>query len=203
LIRSRIIIAAMAAAALSLSSTMAQAATSDPGPGFLCGFSSTTDPNTEGGGVQVGEIDGGPLVLVDDDGTTPGNGTLICTIQVGEATHVGTDQAGASAHSIPGGGLVTLPPSLISYESPANVAVYLCTAYLDDAPDPLDDDGDPYLYWNDSNDPTIEGSWSEDPNAACGLAIEAGGDDQSELCLLLFSLLDETPLEPVYTVLCL
>jgi hypothetical protein len=147
-------------------SGVASATTSDPGPGFLCGFSSVTDPNTEGGTTQVGEVDGGPLVLIDDAGA-PGSGTLACTIQVGESTHVGTDQAGASAH---GTGVVVLAPSLISYESPTGVSVYLCTSYIDD-------DGVTVLYWNDSNDPTIQGSWSTDPNAACGLAIEAGGDD--------------------------
>jgi hypothetical protein len=179
LIRSRIIIAGLAAAALTVPSTVAQATTSDPGPGRLCGFASITDPNTEGGGVQTGVVDGGPLVLVDDTGA-PGSGTLVCTIQVGESTHVGTDQAGASAH---GTGVVVLPPAQISYESPTGVSVYLCTEFIDD--DPAPGDTDPTLYWNSSNDPTVEGSWSEDPNAACSLAIEAGGDDSDPVFDLL------------------
>jgi hypothetical protein len=161
--RTRSAFVTVAVIALFLPGTGARGTTSDPGPGFLCGFSSVTDPNTEGGTTQVGEVDGGPLTLVDDSGA-PGSGTLVCTIQVGESTHVGTDQAGASAH---GTGVVTLAPTLISYESPTGVPVFLCTSYIDD-------DGVTVLYWNDSNDPTISGSWSTDPNAACGLAIEAG-----------------------------
>jgi hypothetical protein len=177
LIRKRTIIAALAAAALSLPAT-AHATTNNPFL-FLCGFASITDPNTEGGTTQTGFVYGGPLVLIDDNGPFPidplnpptpdptwtivGSGTLSCIIQVGESTHIGTDQTGASAS---GTGVIVLAPSLISYESPTGVAVYLCTQY--------DDADGTTLYWNDPNDPTVDGAWTTDPNASCGLAIEAG-----------------------------
>jgi hypothetical protein len=155
---------AAAAALVSATGGVSFGTTSDPGPGELCAFASMADPNTEGGGTQVGEVSGGPLALIDDSGA-PGSGTLVCTVQVGESTHAGTDQAGASAH---GTGVVVLLPSLVAYEAPTGTSIYLCTSYIDD-------DSGQTLYWNDSNDPTVEGSWSTDANASCGLVIDVDG----------------------------
>jgi hypothetical protein len=127
----------------------AYATTSDPGPGPACGL------------YDDDYLTGGPMLLEDDSGA-PGSGTLVCTVQVGESTHVGTDIAAASAH---GTGHVYVPPTEVSFDQPRGVTVYVCTAYVDD-------DGVTWLYYNDSNDPTIEGSWSTDSNAACRLTIE-------------------------------
>jgi hypothetical protein len=161
------LLAAVALLALTANTSPALAEDTEPGPGFLCGFASVTDPNTEGGTTQVGEIDGGPIVVTDEG--LPVEGYLLCSIQVGESTHAGTDAAGATTE---GFGVVTLAPSVISYESPAGVPVYLCTEIWVQT-----GRGHVGWFWNDSNDPTVEGSWSLDPNASCGLAIEAGGDD--------------------------
>jgi hypothetical protein len=167
---SRLASALIAAAALTVTpaTRIAQATTSDPGPGVLCDMTSTTDPNTEGGTTQFGEIHAGPLMLVDDSGA-PGSGTLACTVQVGESTHVGTDQAGAAAH---GTGVVVLAPSIISYESPTGVAVYVCTSYIDD-------DGVTVLYWNSNG-----GFWTTSPNAACRQVQTTSGGGGILTCTL-------------------
>jgi hypothetical protein len=140
------------------------AAVVDGPSGLLCGFTSTTDPGTEGGDVQTGEIDAGPLLAVDDTTTppTPQSGTVHCTIQVGGSTHAAPDN-GASA-SASGTGVIVLPATLVSYNSPANVPVYLCTSFTFQ--------GGATIYFNDPNDPTVDGDWTDDPNSNCGLATE-------------------------------
>jgi hypothetical protein len=142
-------------------------ATPSTGSAPVCGMSSNGTPNAEGGTHQVGEVDGQLLTLLD--GVAGLSGTLVCTIQVGEATHAGTDVAGASAYGI---GVITLAPSVISYDVPASVPVFLCTSYVDD-------DGT-VLYWDDSNDPAIDGSWSPSPDAGCTRAAVVGGDGASQ-----------------------
>jgi hypothetical protein len=167
-------IGALAIAALAASSFATIPAHAGPpvdGPsGFLCGFSSVTDPGTEGGNVQTGEIDGGPLIDITAAGTVNAGGTLTCTIQVGFSLHSDPDNgASASATATAGSPVVYLPPTLVSYNSPPNVSVYLCSQYT--RPDGTK------LYWHASDDPTVDGHWTTDPNKPCSLAIEAGGDD--------------------------
>jgi hypothetical protein len=95
------------------------------------------------------------LVAGSSAHANPGSGQLC------ESTHVGTDQAGASTHGDP---VIYSPPSVISYESPSGVSVYLCSEFVWD-------DGR-VEYWDDSNDPTIPGHWTQDENAACTLAVD-------------------------------
>jgi hypothetical protein len=153
--RSRVLAAAVATVTFAVPTGVGQATTYAPGPGVLCSLSSVTDPNAEGGATQFGEVHGGPLALVDDSGA-PGSGTLVCTLQVGEATHVGVDQAGASAHGV---GVVVLPPSTISYALPSDAEVFLCTSFVDDS--------GATLYWDEPASPDVPGSWSADPGASC------------------------------------
>jgi hypothetical protein len=161
----RTVLPALATAALvaTVTAAPARATTSFPGPGALCGLATLTDPNSADP-VQLGVVFGGPLVVLDDSRDVSG-GTLVCTVQVGEATHVGTDHAGAAAS---GTGLVVLPPSLVFFAHPIGLPVYVCTEFLPD-------DGSPTLYWNDSNDPLVSGGWITDPNGACTLAVQVLG----------------------------
>jgi hypothetical protein len=157
--------------ALALAAMMASAVTTGAhaapvtGPdGRKCGFNSVTDPGTEGGDVQTGEINGGPLV---------GTGTLTCTIQVGGAFHDDPDN-GASA-SASGAGVVALPPTLVSYNSPENVPVFLCTSFTT---------ASGTIYWVPGATP-LEGAWTSNAHSLCGLATSAGTDDLEPYELLL------------------
>ena len=135
--------------------------------GFLCGFSSISNPTAEPG-TQTGEIDGGPLVIVDAEGNT-GEGTLTCTIQVNQGTHAGTgvSVSGQSTNSV-----VVIPPSVVSYQAGEEDVVFLCTEFDPGAPG-----GNDSLYFHSSNDPAVEGHWSLDPTSACAQATSAGGGD--------------------------
>ncbi len=134
--------------------------------GFLCGFTSVTNPNAEAN-TQTGEIDGGPLIVTDAAGN-PTGGTLTCTIQVGANNlHSSPDAPGGkvSAH---GDGVVVIPPSVVSYTAAPEQNVYLCTQFTYD--------NGRTVYWHADNDddPTTDtGHWTEDPNKECGLAISA------------------------------
>ena len=136
--------------------------------GNLCGFTSVTDPGTEGGDVQTGELNAGPLFAIDDAAVPPApqSGTVHCTIQVGGGTHDAPDNGAAASAS--GTGVIVLPPTLVSYNSPANVPVYLCTSFTY-ANGPGTED-DVTIYWADSNDPTVEGHWTTNASRSCGLA---------------------------------
>ncbi len=149
----KFVMAALVAAAAVAPYSPASAGPPAPGPGgLLCGFISTTDPGTEDGSVQTGEMDGGPVF---------GTGTLTCTIQVGAELH-----SGPNAVSVSGSGTVVtvVPPTVISYNSPPNVAVYLCVSWTDQ-------NGTVYFH-EDPADPT-NGHWTADPNKPCSLAISA------------------------------
>jgi hypothetical protein len=137
-----------------------------PPAGQRCGHSSASDPGTEGGDVQSGEVHGGPMVVHDGHGN-PGQGTMHCNTQTGGGRHSDPDN-GASA-SASGTGVIVLPPTLISYNAPPGVPVYLCTSFTYA--------NGQTLYWDDSNDPAVSGRWTTDPNADCALTIEAGTGD--------------------------
>jgi hypothetical protein len=172
---------ALGAVVSSFGTVTAHAAVVDGPSGLLCGFSSVTDPGTEGGDVQTGELDAGPLLAVDN-ATPPAaqTGTVKCTIQVGGATHAAPDN-GASA-SASGTGVIVLPATLVSYNSPANVPVYLCTQFTYS--------NGTTIYFDDSNDPAVEGDWTDDPNSDCGLATSAGTDDGDPIFDPIFSALN-------------
>jgi hypothetical protein len=124
-------VAVLAAVAGSLSVvTQASATPPPPGPaeGRRCSFSSVTEPAGEPE-AQVGQINAGPLAA-----TAAGASIQItCTIQVGalNSTHAGADAdsvtstVGTQVASIPG--TEDDQPPTISYISPENVPVFLCT----------------------------------------------------------------------------
>jgi hypothetical protein len=172
---------ALGAVVSSFGTVTAHAAETTGPSGLLCGFSSVTDPGTEGGDVQTGELDAGPLLAIDDAATPPAaqTGTVKCTIQVGGGTHDAPDN-GASA-SASGTGVIVLPATLVSYNSPANVPVYLCTQFTYS--------NGTTVYWADSNDPTVDGHWDTSATVACGLATEAGTEDADPVGELLDSVL--------------
>ena len=126
---------------------------------LLCGFTSATDPNPEAPeNTQTGELDGGPITQ---------NGTITCTIQVGNAgLHTDPDN-GAKASATGTNGVTTLNPTLVSYTSPPNTNVYLCDQFTD---------ASNVTYVFDD----VDGAWEAaagNTTAACRLAISAGTDD--------------------------
>ena len=141
-------------------------ATPDPGFGQLCGFTSLTDPLGEG--AQTGEVDGGPLFLSDDtDLLASYSGRLVCTIQVDAPTHAGADACSVTG-AVLGNPVFAAGTCTYSYGTGSNV--YLCTQ--------VDIDGGPTLYFDDSNDPLTDGSWSTDPwSARCMLATSFSTGD--------------------------
>ena len=130
----------------------AHAAVSDPF-GSGCQFTGTEDPTAETGTV-TGVLSGGPLILVNDDNSGVGSGTLTCRLQVNEPTHTGTGPA-VSGH---GTGVVSAGPSEASFTASETDNVYLCMEFTDDST------GVTY-YWDDST-----GTWTTDPDGPCGLA---------------------------------
>jgi hypothetical protein len=135
--------------------------------GVLCWFASLTDPSAEAG-TQTGEITAGPAVI-DDRATPPGvhSGHFVCTIQVGAAngTHAGADAAVVTG---PESTAVIAAGGTVTYNAPYYEPVWLCTEIVVDGQS---------LYFDDPNDPTVNGSFSTSSSAACGLAIDEGTDD--------------------------
>jgi hypothetical protein len=136
----------------------ALAKTSDAGPGLICQFASVKDPTAEAG-TQSGQLSGGPLVLVKDDLSGPGTGTLTCRVQINTLDHTGSGPS-VSGHAT---GLVSAGPAVINYVAADADNVYLCGEFTDDA------DGTTY-YWDDDNS-----EWSTSASVPCGLA-EGSGD---------------------------
>ena len=160
-------IAAVAAVTI-LSGLTGTASAGEPvdGPsGVLCGFSSISNPQAEVG-TQTGELDGGPLELINEETGALETATLTCTIQVNSAIHNGTSNDAVSA-SASGTGVVVLPPTVVSYQAGAADPVYLCSQ--------ITFSGGVTLYWHSSDDPTVEGHWSVDATSTCSLAISADG----------------------------
>ena len=150
---------------------------SAPAPyGFLCGFSSVSDPQVEGS--QTGEVDGGPLVLGDAyDPAVFYTGSITCTIQVNQSTHAGADACAVTGPTTPVAGEVA---GTCTYASATGDNVYLCTE--------VDIVNGPTLYWDSVND-----VWSTEPNVGCSLdiTVEPGeeGGPIHELELLIDSII--------------
>ena len=144
-------LALLLAAPLALGGAPAHAATPDP-TGPLCGFSSLTWP---GGDWQYGEVDGGPLALVDPD--DPGAvvfGSVTCTLQT-DSLHGTTsnDLASLTGSTTPG---VAAVAGTLAYEAEPGVFLYLCTQ--------VNVVGGPTLYWDED---WSGGSWSTSSDARC------------------------------------
>lgn len=142
--------------------------------GFLCGFTSVTDPQVEGS--QTGEMDGGPLFATDDSGV-PVAGTidLFCTIQVGtNDTHA---EADAGMCSFVGTGVVA-GACTVTYEVGADEDVYVCSEIW------IYESGHTTLFWDDAN-----ATWSYNPNVGCALAVSAETPEADPLDPLLCPIL--------------
>ena len=135
----------------------AAAPTSPPDRG--CGFSSATDPNPEApDNTQTGQINGGPIAQ---------SGTITCTIQVGGVGLHSEPDNGAKASATGTNGTTVPNPTLISYTSPPNTNVYLCSQFTDTS-------NVTWLYDD------ADGVWENaagNTTATCGLATSAGTDD--------------------------
>jgi hypothetical protein len=132
-----------------------------PGPtGFVCGYSSLTNPNAEAH-TQTAVVDGGAVVVVDE-ANNPQSGTLTCTIQVGaNSTHAGADAPGGKVSSS-GTGVVVIPPTVVSYTATPEQAVYVCTQFTYTG-------GGTVYYDADGDDGSTDaGHWSADADSACG-----------------------------------
>ena len=146
------VVVTLVAASLNLT-YVARAQVPPVADGFYCGFASEYDPTIEGGQVQTGVINGGPMVA-----TAPGASiTLTCTIQVGGAnsTHAGDDSVSRSGS---GTQVATVAPDRISYVSPPGQPVYMCNQVTINGTDYYLDD--------------VNFTWAEEnPNVPCGEAI--------------------------------
>ena len=151
----RIVLSAFALAfAASLVPGVARAGAAVDGPtGVLCGMSSTWNPSAEPG-TKTGEIDAGPLLLVDSEANL-GSGRLTCTVQVGQRDHTGS---GVSVEADGIGGFVLMLPRVMSYQAGRDDAVYLCTEFRYD-------NGTTLYYAAESA--SASGQWSTDPSAPC------------------------------------
>lgn len=126
-----------------------------PVTGPLCGFSSVSHPAEDG--IQVGEIDGGPLAVTDPAVMSV---TLVCTIQVSpNYTHAGADAATASAT---GSALVVLPPTPVTYRVAEGDDVGLCSEVV-----VTDASGTTRHYYQDP----WSGGFSSDPDTDCSYPI--------------------------------
>lgn len=157
-------------------------APADAQTGLLCRLTSLTEPAS--GGVQIGELDGGPMLAADID--NPGEETariaIRCTIQVGAAgqTHAGPDAATAVSASTPG--VAVLTPTPISYVVAGDEPVWLCTQVIvndttvryfnEPAP------GDPGREWS-----TSDASVCTPVRTACVRYTDPGLLDTGEVCL--------------------
>jgi hypothetical protein len=131
--------------------------------GLICQFASVEDPTAEAGS-QSGQVSGGPVLLTEQDGTTPESGTLICRVQVNQGTHAGSGPD-VRGH---GTGVLTAGPGVINYTASVTDTVWLCSEFIDDS------DGATYYY--DDN----TGDWSTDINVSCGIAVGGTGDPSDD-----------------------
>ena len=127
--------------------------------GYTCGFIVNEVPRSHH--TNVGEIDGGPLVVVDADGI-PLTATLICSIHL-TPNYTYADPAVVTVTSLTTTGVVVVPPTPVSFEATQSDIAVLCTQ--------LDIVGGPTYY----NAP--DGSWSTDPATECAFPVGPGGPE--------------------------
>jgi hypothetical protein len=138
--------------------------------GFLCGFSSLSDPNQAN--TLTGEVDGGPLAAADlpvyEDGwltwhvaANPVRISMTCTLQAWGFRHSDPDAFAATSPLTPG--VTVLPPTPFTVPDGDPYTLYiLCTsAYVEEA------DGAAYTLYYDSASGGGTDSWTTDANAAC------------------------------------
>jgi hypothetical protein len=160
----------MAFAALTLVPLLGLGAPAQAAPetlGLVCGLTQLAAQPAEDGLHVTAELDGGPLVIADQDG--PHTGRLSCSIQVGagNSTHDGPDAAVATGPETRA--VVAVPPTPVAFTTPPTIWYYLCAA--------VTVDGETF-YFDESADPTVDGGWSADPaTAECGPVAPGGADD--------------------------
>jgi hypothetical protein len=162
----KLALATLALVPLAVLTGPARAAT-DP-TGFLCGFTSHVDPTDLTGARQVGELDGGPLAIVDESGA-PLTGRLSCTVQVGLADSRHADPDAARATGPETTGVVVVPPTPVTFPTSPDGWYHVCAEVAIT--------GGATLYWDTSNDPTVEGHWSTDPVTARCEQVPPPGPD--------------------------
>lgn len=146
--RARVSAAVLVAAALLSPAAPAHAA---PDPtGALCGFLTVTDPVN---GWQVGEIDGGPVALVDDaDPSKVYWGSVTCTIQRDQQHgSADNDLASLTGSTTPG---VAAVAGTVAFHTEPGDWLWLCTR--------VNIAGGPTLYYDGES-----GTWSESSAAQC------------------------------------
>jgi hypothetical protein len=148
------------AAASALAAAIAPAAhAEDLADGFTCGFVSTTDDTgvVFNDGRQHGEVDGGPMTIVNSAGGTVSSVTVTCWIQLNNATpdeDLAAGPVGIRSSTLTGN--VGLLVDTLDYAAALTDDVYLCT----------------YIHWTSSKG----GGWfyfdTDDLTAGvqCGLA---------------------------------
>jgi hypothetical protein len=137
------------------------------GWGALCTLVSTSDPTADRG-TETGVLVAGPLVL-DDGDTPPGlvNGHVVCTVQVNEERHSGTNAATVTGVELPE---ATAAAGTVSYRADWSDTVYVCTAVVI---------GGQTWYYDEPNngvDLLKRDRWLTTPNAECGLATDTNAD---------------------------
>lgn len=171
----RLLVATALAVTALLSPATTGAAVAYPVPtGTLCGLQAAgTD------GAMTGVLHGGPVTFRDSSTSALYAGYLVCTVQVNASTHAGADAASGAGAT---GQTSVLPPYVVGYHVNEGDNVFVCAHVV--IP------GQSTLYWADSNDPLVEGNWSTDQNAPCGLVISAEAlHDNDPLMDLLDSVL--------------
>ena len=147
----------LALATLTLAPLVALGAPAHADPvGFICGLGGYPSPLDAT--RTIAEVDAGPLVIAEADGATR-TGHLTCTVQLGQR-HAAPDTVAVRGPETPD--VVAVPPTPVGYDTPA-FSYYLCTE--------VEVDG-ATLYWDESDDPTVQGGWSTDPaTARCSLVV--------------------------------
>lgn len=135
--------------------------------GLVCRFTSISDPSRHAG-AQTGEVDAGPVTIVDDTNPTVlHEGHIECAIHVGLANMQNAAPDDAVVAGPRTQAVVDLPPTQLSFSAGPGDDVYLCIRLVTDEGTWYGDFGA-----NDLTDPTPE--WSTSPATNCGLAISDG-----------------------------
>jgi hypothetical protein len=139
----------------------AHAAVQEPW-GSRCGLSTLIHPTDTS--KTLAQLNGGPLVVSDDESDDPVYASLTCSIHLGVANvrHSGADAASATSPTTPT--VVMLPPTLVEYDWLPAQNLYLCAQ--------VDVVGGPTWYW--ARDTRQTGQWSTDPESECTYDTDEG-----------------------------
>ena len=166
---------AVAVATVAAATALTGVATADDPAvaGWLCGLTAVADPTGLVGqpGQRIGEVHGGPFAVAAlpstagfDVTANPVSATLTCAVSIGgSGAYTDADAVSASAS---GTGVVTLPPSEVSYFAGDNDPVWVCTTItVTDAHGVSET-----RYYDDTT-----GEFSTDPaTAVCALQVSTG-----------------------------